>query len=432
MTVSTIPSVTPLLKFFDNNGAPLAYGKLFTYATATSTKQATYTDSTGNTPNTNPIILNARGECVVWLDSSLVYKFVLSNSTDTDPPANPIWTQDPIGSFNISQTTGSFTTITVSAQGQIAYLTLTGSTIPANGLYLPAANRLGFATGTTARGYIDSNGQWVINSPSTSGPALVVHALGTNNVNTIELPEAGSMIRLTRSSDAGQTLYVGSRAGSSSLSLYNSGGVTSQVEADAATVRIYTNNNQRFNIATNGIVTVLAPDAAGKTLSVTGQIANTTNVIELPTAGSMINFARSSDGGLAGFVGSRAATTSFSLYNNGGTTAEVEVDSGTINLKTNALVRISIASAGNVTVPAAASGNTFTIASASAIPAGGNSTMGATFSSTANFGVFCGSGVPTISAAKGSLYLRSDGAINARAYIATDSVGTWTAWNTAS
>lgn len=54
------------------------------------------------------------------------------------------------------------------------------------------------------------------------------------------------------------------------------------------------------------------------------------------------------------------------------------------------------------------------------------------FSSTANFGVFVGSGAPTISAAKGSLYLRSDGSsTSTRAYIATDSAGTWTAITTA-
>lgn len=36
-----------------------------------------------------------------------------------------------------------------------------------------------------------------------------------------------------------------------------------------------------------------------------------------------------------------------------------------------------------------------------------------------------GSGAPSISAPKGSLYLRTDGAANARIYVATDAVGTW-------
>lgn len=45
--------------------------------------------------------------------------------------------------------------------------------------------------------------------------------------------------------------------------------------------------------------------------------------------------------------------------------------------------------------------------------------------------VYVGSGAPTVSAAKGSLYLRTDGSTtNDRAYIATNSSGTWTAITT--
>jgi hypothetical protein len=67
-----------------------------------------------------------------------------------------------------------------------------------------------------------------------------------------------------------------------------------------------------------------------------------------------------------------------------------------------------------------------------AIAAGGTTTYGFTATSTANFGVFFGSGAPTISAAKGSLYLRSDGSTtNDRAYINTNGSTTWTALTTA-
>lgn len=64
----------------------------------------------------------------------------------------------------------------------------------------------------------------------------------------------------------------------------------------------------------------------------------------------------------------------------------------------------------------------------SAIPAGGTAGFGYCATSTANFGVFFGSGAPTLSAAKGSLYLRSDGSgTNDRAYINTNGTTTWTA-----
>jgi hypothetical protein len=76
--------------------------------------------------------------------------------------------------------------------------------------------------------------------------------------------------------------------------------------------------------------------------------------------------------------------------------------------------------------------STATILSSTAIPAGGTAGSGYMFSSTANYGIFFGSGAPTLSAAKGSLYLRSDGTTtNNRAYINTDGGTTWTALTTA-
>jgi len=68
-----------------------------------------------------------------------------------------------------------------------------------------------------------------------------------------------------------------------------------------------------------------------------------------------------------------------------------------------------------------------TILDGTAIPAGGTAGAGYKLSSTANFGIFFGSGVPTLSAAKGSLYMRSDGSsIATRMYINTDGSTTWT------
>lgn len=69
---------------------------------------------------------------------------------------------------------------------------------------------------------------------------------------------------------------------------------------------------------------------------------------------------------------------------------------------------------------------------ATAIPAGGTAGAGLLVSSTSNFGVFFGSGAPTLSAAKGSLYLRSDGSsTSTRMYVNTDGATTWTAVTTA-
>jgi hypothetical protein len=73
-----------------------------------------------------------------------------------------------------------------------------------------------------------------------------------------------------------------------------------------------------------------------------------------------------------------------------------------------------------------------TILDGTAIPAGGTAGSGYKFSSTANFGIFFGSGAPTLSAAQGSLYLRSDGSSTlTRLYVNTNGSTTWTNVTTA-
>lgn len=73
----------PLLKqrFFDEDGDPLAGGKLYSYEAGTSTPQATYTDQSEGTSNPNPVILDANGEANVWIGSD-PYKFVLTDAND--------------------------------------------------------------------------------------------------------------------------------------------------------------------------------------------------------------------------------------------------------------------------------------------------------------------------------------------------------------
>jgi hypothetical protein len=91
-------SPVPKLQFFTAAGVPLVGGKLYSYAAGTTTPQATYTDSTGNTANPNPTILNSRGEAGVWLASSL-YKLKLTDSNDVE-----IWTVDYVNELPASIT----------------------------------------------------------------------------------------------------------------------------------------------------------------------------------------------------------------------------------------------------------------------------------------------------------------------------------------
>ena len=99
--MATVVFQSPSPKFqFNQGGAPLAGGKLFTYLSGTTTKLKTYTDYTGDTPNTNPIILDANGQCDVWLIQGNTYGMALSPPTDSDPPTNPYWTENGITGIN--------------------------------------------------------------------------------------------------------------------------------------------------------------------------------------------------------------------------------------------------------------------------------------------------------------------------------------------
>lgn len=80
----------PKIQFFDANGQPLAGGKLYSYSAGTTTPLVTYTDQAGTSANTNPVILDSRGEASVWLGTG-PYKLRLTTATDVD-----IWTVDDI------------------------------------------------------------------------------------------------------------------------------------------------------------------------------------------------------------------------------------------------------------------------------------------------------------------------------------------------
>jgi hypothetical protein len=74
------------------------------------------------------------------------------------------------------------------------------------------------------------------------------------------------------------------------------------------------------------------------------------------------------------------------------------------------------------------------LGAASTVPvtAGGATVPALTIGNVANFGIFFGSGPPTISAAQGSLYLCTNGSsATTRAYINTNGTTGWTSVTTA-
>lgn len=98
----------PRPQFELSDGTPAVGNKVFFYvAGSVNTKQSTYTDSTGGSANTNPLVLNSLGTPAteIWFTAGLAYKVVYAPSTDTDPPTSPIWSIDNLRGINDTSVT---------------------------------------------------------------------------------------------------------------------------------------------------------------------------------------------------------------------------------------------------------------------------------------------------------------------------------------
>lgn len=123
-------------QFFDNNGVPLAGGKIYTYAAGTTVPLATYTARDGLTANTNPIILDSAGRtpAQIWSTEGVLYKYVVATNTDV---VLRIW--DNIGGSVVASDLGqdlANTTDNTKGDALIGF---------------KQSNQLGFLIGATAR-----------------------------------------------------------------------------------------------------------------------------------------------------------------------------------------------------------------------------------------------------------------------------------------
>ncbi len=96
--MSGISYSMPRFQAIDMYGRPMVGATLYTYQNKTTTPAPTYRDKEQSAFNTNPIVLDARGEAVIWLDPAQAYTFVLK-----DWFGALIWTQDDVfGAASIS------------------------------------------------------------------------------------------------------------------------------------------------------------------------------------------------------------------------------------------------------------------------------------------------------------------------------------------
>ena len=177
-------SPDPKLQFFANDGNFLAGGKLYTYAAGTSTPLATYTDYTATQYNSNPIILNSRGETSVWLGSSR-YKFVLKDANDVE-----IWTQDNLAGSVGADGIGAYGAWPISITGNAAtattatYATTAGSAnAVAPGAAITSINGAGLYGFSLTGGPITSSGTLTVTPPAPGASGNHMVSNGTNWVS---------------------------------------------------------------------------------------------------------------------------------------------------------------------------------------------------------------------------------------------------------
>lgn len=199
MTTALTPS--PKAQFLANDGTPLVGGKLYTYVAGTTTPLATYTSYSGLTANTNPIILDSRGEANVWLDVG-PYKLALYDADNA-----LIWTVDNIYSANsgvfsgpVSGTTATFSGALSAASGTFSgNMSAGGNVSGVNGTFTGAVSG---TTGTFSGAISGTTGTFTGNIQSTSQNGSCLAGFRNRVIN-------GNFYADQRNSGASQAITAG-------------------------------------------------------------------------------------------------------------------------------------------------------------------------------------------------------------------------------
>lgn len=400
----------------------------------------------------------------------------LSNETLTGYLSQIPVTGNPVGAGSI---TGSFSTLT--ASGLItatAGVHIGAGTQPSGAIFdITPASRTGTGTVTNS-----ASGTAVTGSGTTFTKDFIRGSAITANAETQYVVNVVSDTSLTT------TVWTGANSGvaytiplaTSTLTSYQSGlnafgtGVTSTFSSPIGVYRQATlpvaysgtmrGVDSRPGVAATGAASTLSLIGVegAPTISATNtqNLTNATSLVGVSSGAGILASATGTITGIAAFnytgagnLASGATLTNFyglrlpSVNSTGPITniAQVAIE-GTNTSATNNTA-ISIAAGNNVNVIQTGNwgindqsarnwtmtGANFTIASTTTVAIGGAASTGLLFSSTSAFGIYFGSSAPLISAAKGSLYLRTDGTTtNDRAYINTNGSTAWTALTTAS
>ena len=335
----------------------------------------------------------------------------------------------------------------LSAINMTANITTTGGNLQAGNLLTGGiASATGNITGGNLRttGQVSATGNITGGNLNAAGLSLssnIVSALNvTSNISGGNVTTPG-LISATGNVTGGNLITSAAiLAASVSASGNVTGGNLSTAGQVSATGNITGNYLLGNGSQLTGISSLTAISAGTTNMTVNGSggnisatIGGTSNVAVFASTGINVLGTVSASGNITGSninTGAQVVATGNITGGNINTGAQV-VATGNItggNINTGA----QVVATGNITGGNLRTAGQLLAASATSIAAGGSQSLGLEFSTTADFGIFFGSGAPTISAAKGSLYLRSDGSTtNDRMYVNTDGGTTWTAVITA-
>lgn len=175
-------------QYFDDDGAPLAGGELYTYTAGTSTPKETYTDEDAATPNTNPVVLDAAGRALIYIGAG-AYKFVLK-----DADGNTIDTIDDIVAVEEVDIESAWTSHAVTdaqAATDLSGETVVGTTHKA-AIYTYVIKRgtTVLATGDLSLLYMNST--WYLETGAYLSPGGVAHGVtfSISGTTTVQLRAA--------------------------------------------------------------------------------------------------------------------------------------------------------------------------------------------------------------------------------------------------
>jgi hypothetical protein len=200
--------------FLDDSGNPVNAGLVYFFRTGTTTEQDTYSDSTLDTANANPVVLNASGRATtaIYGDPSSGYDYRVRLCTSADAQ---IWQYDDIvvdaadsATFSEGSFTGTLTGMDATTTGTVYYRITSNSagTGKICRLYVPVA-----ITGTS-----NTTAMTMTGLPAAVVPTIAVMAVvpvlenTTGQLGRADIAAAGTTILFTTDLPFSTTGFTGS------------------------------------------------------------------------------------------------------------------------------------------------------------------------------------------------------------------------------